>query len=140
MHFDCWLLQVPVLSLMFLVLFVGNISTTIIVIPSKLKDKVQLRHSLTSQRISFGKNLNLLAVRTFISLRLGLRHFVYRFRMPTNKKVRQNQNKPPYPNDLLHLNLGELVLLDVREYFFCYVPIFFSVVSVRFCLVRINDK
>lgn len=64
MRFDCWLLQVPVLSLMFLVLFVGNISTTIIVIPSKLKDKVRLRYSLTSQRISFGKNLNLLAVRT----------------------------------------------------------------------------
>jgi len=51
--------HVRVMSMMFLVLFVGNTLTTVMVIPSKLRDKVVLRYRFMSQRISFAKNLNL---------------------------------------------------------------------------------
>ncbi|KAF2880827.1 hypothetical protein ILUMI_25341 [Ignelater luminosus] len=51
--------HVPVLSLMFLILFAGNLTTTIMVIPNKLREKVKLRYRFMSQRISFAKNLNL---------------------------------------------------------------------------------
>ncbi|KAK4872873.1 hypothetical protein RN001_014902 [Aquatica leii] len=50
--------HVPVLSFMFFVFFVGNTTTTIMVIPNKLREKVILRYRLMSQRISFPKNLN----------------------------------------------------------------------------------
>lgn len=43
--------HVPVLSLMFLILFVGNVTTTIMVIPNKLREKVILRYRFMSQRI-----------------------------------------------------------------------------------------
>ncbi|KAK5639851.1 hypothetical protein RI129_010662 [Pyrocoelia pectoralis] len=51
--------HVPVLSFMFLVFFVGNTTTTVMVIPNKLREKVILRYRLMSQRISIAKNLNL---------------------------------------------------------------------------------
>ncbi|KAB0792643.1 hypothetical protein PPYR_14602 [Photinus pyralis] len=51
--------HVPVLSFMFLVFFIGNTTTTVMVIPNKLREKVILRYRLMSQRISFAKNLNL---------------------------------------------------------------------------------
>ncbi|CAG9862034.1 unnamed protein product [Phyllotreta striolata] len=44
--------HVPVLSLMFFILFVGNTLTTISVIPSKFKEKVKLKYRLTSARLS----------------------------------------------------------------------------------------
>ncbi|XP_019874259.1 transmembrane protein 120 homolog isoform X2 [Aethina tumida] len=49
--------HVPVLSLMFLILFVGNTATTIMVIPSKFREKMRLKYRLMSQRLS-GQLLN----------------------------------------------------------------------------------
>ncbi|XP_028139680.1 transmembrane protein 120 homolog isoform X2 [Diabrotica virgifera virgifera] len=44
--------HVPVLSLMFLILFVGNTVTTISVIPSKFHERVKLQYRVMSQRLS----------------------------------------------------------------------------------------
>lgn len=44
--------HVPVLSLMFLVLFIGNTLTTISVIPSKFHEKFKLQYRVMSQRLS----------------------------------------------------------------------------------------
>lgn len=46
------ILQVPVLCAMFLILFLGNTLTTIIVIPIKLHEKVKLQYRVMSQRLS----------------------------------------------------------------------------------------
>lgn len=40
-------LQIPVLSFLFLILFLGNTLTTSMVIPQKLKDKVRLKYRFT---------------------------------------------------------------------------------------------
>jgi hypothetical protein len=44
--------HVPVLSLMFFILFIGNTATTIMVIPDKVKEKVKLQYRFMSQRFS----------------------------------------------------------------------------------------
>ncbi|CAG9835491.1 unnamed protein product [Diabrotica balteata] len=44
--------HVPVLSLMFLILFIGNTVTTISVIPSKFHERVKLQYRVMSQRLS----------------------------------------------------------------------------------------
>ncbi|CAH0546720.1 unnamed protein product [Brassicogethes aeneus] len=49
--------HVPVLSLMFFVLFVGNTATTIFVIPSKFRERMRLKYRVMSQRLS-GQLLN----------------------------------------------------------------------------------
>lgn len=50
--------HVPVLSGMFLILFLGNTITTCMVIPQKLQQRVMLKYKLMSQRLSWSKNLN----------------------------------------------------------------------------------
>lgn len=57
--------EVPVLSLMFFILFIGNTATTILVIPDKVKEKVKLQYRFMSQRLS--GNLLLREVRVFYS-------------------------------------------------------------------------
>lgn len=44
--------HVPVLSVSFLMLFFGNITTTIMVIPDKLREKVKLQYRIMSQKAS----------------------------------------------------------------------------------------
>lgn len=55
--------KVPVLSLMFFFLFIGNTATTIMVIPDKVKEKVKLQYRFMSQRLS--GNLLIREVRRF---------------------------------------------------------------------------
>lgn len=50
--------HVPVLCLIFLMLFLGNTITTFMVIPQKLQERVLLKYKLMSQRLSWNKNLN----------------------------------------------------------------------------------
>lgn len=50
--------HVPVLSITFLILFLGNTATTCLVIPQKLQERMVLRYRLMSQRLSWAKNLN----------------------------------------------------------------------------------